>query len=89
VLDQRKATIGDERHSKKRPLSDAEARALLDSVDEVLLARGKSVRRAVPSELGVDDLRGPTGGFRAPMVKVGRRLLVGFHGETLRELLGG
>ena len=30
----------------------------------------------------LDDLRGPTGNFRAPILKVGRRLLVGFHEET-------
>jgi hypothetical protein len=36
----------------------------------------------------LDDLRGPTGNFRAPMVRIGRRLLVGFHEETLRKELG-
>jgi hypothetical protein len=69
-------------------MQDADARALLGSVDEVILARGKSVRRAKPSELTIDDLRGPTGGFRAPMLKVGKRLLVGFHADALKELLG-
>ena len=59
---------------------------LLNS-DSVTLARGKSVRTLAAKEVHLDDLRGPTGGFRAPMLRVGRRLLVGWHEESLRDLL--
>ena len=76
------------RLSKKRPLTDAEARALLDTVDEVVIARGKSVRQLSAREVGLDDLRGPTGGFRAPMLRIGRRLHVGFHQASLDSALG-
>jgi hypothetical protein len=87
VLDRTKARIAAERPSKKEPLSDADARALLASVSEVVVAKGKSLRTLAAKDAGLDDLRGPTGSFRAPMVKVGRRLLVGFHEETLRDEL--
>ncbi len=80
--------IREERASKKSPMSDDDARALLASVDEVVLSRGKAQRRVKAKEATLDDLRGPTGGFRAPMVKVGKRLLVGFSKETLEETLG-
>jgi hypothetical protein len=87
VLDRSKADVRDERPSKTRPLSDADAKALLAEVDTVTLARGKSARTLPARETSLDDLRGPTGNFRAPMLRVGRRLLVGWHEDSLRELL--
>ncbi len=68
-------------------MSDADARALLAGVDTVTLARGKSARTLPAGEVSLGDLRGPTGNFRAPMIRVGRRLLVGWHEESLRSLL--
>jgi hypothetical protein len=87
VLDKSRSEVQDDRPSKSRPLSDADARALLRTVDAVTLARGKSARTLSARDVSLDDLRGPTGNFRAPMLRVGRRLLVGWHEETLRELL--
>jgi hypothetical protein len=87
VLDKSKTEIRTERPSKTRPLSDADAKALLAEVDSVTIARGKSARTLPARETALDDLRGPTGNFRAPIVRVGRRLLVGWHEESLRDLL--
>ena len=87
MLDRTKAGVASERPSKTRPFTDADVKTLLAEVDSVTLARGKSVRTLPAREVSPDDLRGPTGSFRAPMVQVGRRLLVGFHEETLRSLL--
>jgi len=87
VLDKSRSDVREERPSKSRPLSDADAKALLGTVDSVTLARGKSARTVPAREVSLDDLRGPTGNFRAPMLRVGRRLLVGWHEETLRGLL--
>lgn len=88
MLEDRKVEVAELRLSKKSPMTDAEARSLLATVDEVVLARGKAVRTVKASDLALDDLRGPTGGFRAPMLRVGRRLLVGFHQPTLESALG-
>jgi hypothetical protein len=88
VLDGRKADVGELRLSKKSPLTDVEARALLDTVDEVVIARGKSIRQLPAREVALDDLRGPTGGFRAPMLRIGRRLHVGFNQASLESALG-
>lgn len=68
-------------------MSDADARKLLDSVTEVVLARGKAIRRLSRREATLDDLRGPTGAFRAPMVRRGKKLLVGFNEAQLRNLI--
>jgi hypothetical protein len=86
VLDSRKTAVDEER-STRSPLSEAEVRALLAGVDEVVLARGKRAERRPAAEVKPADLRGPTGNFRAPMVRRGRVLLVGFHPETLADLL--
>jgi hypothetical protein len=88
VLDATKARIVTTRLSKSDPLSEKDVRALLKEVDEIVVAKGKSTRTLPAREATLDDLRGPTGNFRAPMVRIGRRLLVGFHEETLRKELG-
>lgn len=87
MLEKTNALVREERPSRSRPLSDADAKALLAGVDTVTLARGKSARTLPAREATLDDLRGPTGNFRAPIVRVGRRLLVGWHEDSLRELL--
>jgi len=87
VLEKSKSDVREERPSRSRPLTDADAKTLLKDVDVVTLARGKTARTLPAREVSLDDLRGPTGNFRAPMLRVGRRLLVGWHEESLRELL--
>jgi hypothetical protein len=87
VLERTKARVTEERSSKSAPLKDADVRSLLAAVDEVVIAKGKRAVSRAAREVGLDDLKGPTGNYRAPMVRVGRRLLVGFHPETLADLL--
>ena len=88
MLDVTKARIAATRLSKSDPLSEKDVRALLKEVDEIVVVKGKSARTLPVRQATLDDLRGPTGNFRAPMVRIGRRLLVGFHEETLRKELG-
>jgi hypothetical protein len=87
VLDGSQVAIAEERSSKRQPLSDDEARQLLGEVDTVVIARGKATRRQEATATSLDDLRGPTGGFRAPMLRRGRTLLVGFHPDAIGALL--
>jgi hypothetical protein len=88
VLDATKARVATTRLAKSNPMSEKDVRALLEEVDEIVVAKGKSARAVPARDATLDDLRGPTGNFRAPMVRIGRRLLVGFHEETLRKELG-
>jgi len=88
VLEKTKARVTEERSAKATPLKDADIRALLAAVDEVVIAKGKKAASRSAREVVLDDLRGPTGNYRAPMLRVGRRLLVGFHPEALADLLG-
>jgi hypothetical protein len=88
VLDATKARVAATRLAKKDPLSEKDVRGLLKEVDEVVIAKGKSARTVPAKGATLDDLRGPTGNFRAPMLRIGRRLLVGFHEESLLGELG-
>jgi arsenate reductase-like glutaredoxin family protein len=60
----------------------------------LIAARGKKVERvdletAKPDKATVERLMlGPTGNLRAPTLRVGRTLLVGFDEETYRRVLG-
>lgn len=87
VLDSHAVALAEERSAGRAPLGDADARALLGTVDTVIVAKGKSSRTLVASETALADLKGPTGGYRAPMVRKGRTLLVGFSEEALSRLL--
>ncbi len=87
MLQDARATVAETRQARSAPLTDAEARALLASVDEVVVAKGKGARTLRAREATPEDLKGPTGGFRAPILKAGRRLLVGFAPQALADFL--
>ena len=87
MLESRKTRVLEDRFSNKQPLTDAEARSLIKTVDRVLIARGSNVREQKSSETTLADLRGPSGKFRAPMVRKGATLLVGFSQEALQRIL--
>lgn len=85
MLRSRKVTVREER-SARNAMSEAEVKELIGSVDEVWIARGKKIEKCAATATKPDDLRGPTGNFRAPMLRRGRRLLVGFHAASVEEL---
>ena len=87
MLRDRSAQIRQERNSRKEPLSDKEARALIASVGNVIVAKGKKFEKLPASTAKIADLKGPTGNYRAPMLRKGKTLLVGFHAETLESLI--
>jgi len=67
---------------------------VLAKVDEIHVARGKRVThvdlrksRPAKSEL-LELLLGPTGNLRAPTLRKGRALLVGFDEATYKQVLG-
>jgi hypothetical protein len=87
VLASHGATVAEERSSRKDPLTDADAEALLAAVDTVIVARGKRVKIMTADEASAEDFKGPTGNYRAPMIRQGATLLVGFHAEALADLI--
>ena len=78
--------IATERSTTKEPLDDDDVRALLAGSDRVVIARGRSQREVTSDEAELDDLRGPSGKYRAPMLLSGGTLLVGFNADALNAL---
>jgi hypothetical protein len=80
--------------AKKVRFAEREALVLLEDVDEVWAAKGKKIvhfdlERDRPSRadlLGV--LLGPSGNLRAPTLRLGRTLVVGFDEATYAKLIG-
>jgi arsenate reductase-like glutaredoxin family protein len=74
----------------KRRLGPADARALLEEADEVYIAKGKKIERFALKGADLDEIAqrmlGPTGNLRAPTVRMGRKVVVGFDPETYGKL---
>jgi len=87
VLESSKLTPKQERSSRKEPFSDEDVKALLKGVREVRIARGRKVVVQPAKESSPDDLKGPTGNYRAPILQIGKTLLVGFNQDALEELV--
>ncbi len=87
-MDARGAVIAD-RTSASRKLGRADAEALLAGAETIYVARGRKQTELPASEPGAADLMlGPTGNLRAPVVRVGSTLIVGYHEEALNQVLG-
>ena len=83
----------EETNAKKAPLRGDRALEVLESMDEIYVSKGKNVvhidlKSARPSRAELLALLlGPTGNLRAPTLRVGRTLLVGFDEETYARVL--
>jgi arsenate reductase-like glutaredoxin family protein len=66
----------------------------LKDVDELYVAKGKKIvhvnlkREKPPRAELLTLLLGPTGNLRAPTLRKGRKLIVGFDEATYKSLLG-
>ncbi len=81
-------------NAKQDTHSEKQALELLKSVNEIYAAKGKKVvhvhmKRDKPSAEELKKLiLGPTGNLRAPTLRIGKTLFVGFHEETYENVLG-
>jgi hypothetical protein len=93
-LAKHKVTVAAQTDAKKATVKGGAALGVLKDVDEIYAAKGKRVvhvdlTRAKPPRaelLGL--LLGPTGNLRAPTLRKGRTLIVGFDDATYKRLLG-
>lgn len=71
-----------------------EAKKLLEGMTKLIAIKGKKVvafdlKKAPPDdETLFAHLIGPTGNMRAPVVKVGKTMVVGFNEDGYRDVLG-
>jgi arsenate reductase-like glutaredoxin family protein len=92
-LAKHKVSVAEQADAKKATIKGAAALGVLDGVDELYVARGKKVQH-VDLKQGRPDratllglLLGPTGNLRAPTLRKGKTLIVGFEEETYKKLL--
>jgi arsenate reductase-like glutaredoxin family protein len=80
--------------ARKERLGPEEAIKLTQSVAEIIAAKGKKVVRVhlakdKPSRVDLlAVLLGPSGNLRAPTLRKGKKLLVGFDAGAYSEVLG-
>jgi arsenate reductase-like glutaredoxin family protein len=80
--------------ARKAAVKAQEALALVRGVDELYAAKGTRVvhvdlRKDKPDEATLRGLLlGPTGNLRAPTIRRGRALIVGFDEATYRKVFG-
>ncbi len=78
----------------KAKLGSADALKLAAAVSTVIVAKGKKVvrfnmRKDPPSEVTLlGHMLGPTGNLRAPTIRKGKTLVVGFDEASYAALLG-
>ena len=74
-----------------RKLARKEAAALVKQASKVIVAKGRKVSEfaggKATSEV-VEAMLGPTGNLRAPTLRKGKTVLVGFHDEIFARVLG-
>ncbi len=79
--------------ARKTTLKEKEALALARDVDEIYVSKGKRVVHLDLTKTAPDRatllglLLGPTGNLRAPTLRKGRTLLVGFDEATYASVL--
>jgi len=80
--------------AKKQTIKKGQALDVLANVDQLYVAKGKRVlhvdlRKARPPKAALLELLlGPTGNLRAPTLRKGRTLIVGFDEKTYEQVLG-
>jgi arsenate reductase-like glutaredoxin family protein len=74
-------------------MGQKEALALAARVDDIYVAKGSKFQHINMKEHPSKDellclLLGPTGNLRAPAIKQGRKLFVGFNADAYKHLIG-
>ena len=86
--------MGERTDATKERKGRDEALALARSAERVVVARGKKVvtfdmKRSPPDDDTLAaHLLGPTGNLKAPTLRKGRTLLVGFSEDVYRQVFG-
>lgn len=64
---------------------------MLKAASRLYVAKGKKLDEfdvaKTPPKAAVDAMLGPTGNLRAPCLRVGKTILVGFNEDAYREVL--
>jgi hypothetical protein len=86
--------VAEQQDARKATMTRADALRLASQAKEIYAAKGKSVvhidlKKDQPDEATLAKLLlGPTGNLRAPTLRVGKTLIVGFDREMYERQLG-
>ena len=92
-LAKHKVSVAEQADAKKATIKGAAALDVLDGVDELYVAKGKKVQHVDLKQARPDRatllglLLGPTGNLRAPTLRKGKTLIVGFEEEMYKKVL--
>lgn len=87
-------TVKEEQNAKKATIGATDALALARTVNDIYAAKGKKVVHVNLKKDKPDDetlaklIVGPSGNLRAPTLRKGKTLVVGFHQETYETIFG-
>jgi len=93
-LQEHEIAVDSQDDARKTPIDEAQALRLVSEVDELYVTRGTKVihldlaRERPDDEALLGLLIGPSGKLRAPTLKVGRVMIVGFDLATYESLFG-
>ncbi len=74
-----------------RKLAKKEAASLAVQASKIIVAKGKKVTEFAGGKAGkdvVEAMLGPTGNLRAPTIRKGKTVLVGFNQEVFEKVFG-
>jgi arsenate reductase-like glutaredoxin family protein len=93
-LGQHHVTATETVDARRERYDEEDALKLLDDVEKLVAARGKStevldLKEDRPTkDVLLAHLLGPTGNLRAPTARVGKTLVVGFNEDAYKQVLG-
>lgn len=91
MLDDRNIAVRETVEARKVKIQKDQAWDMLRTADEIIVGRGGRFVVLRPSEAGrkdiLDQCLGRTGTLRAPVLKIGRRFLVGFNRDMYETCL--
>jgi len=92
VFDAKDISLKQVVEARKQKIEGDEAWKLLGSAEEVIVGRGKKFQVFRPDVDSREDILkvalGRTGNLRAPALKIGSRMVVGFNEDMYREYIG-
>lgn len=92
MFDRQEIRIAETVDAKKAKLADEQAWALLVQSREIVVGSGKKILVFTPSASNKQNILqhclGRTGNLRAPAVKVGNRIIIGYNDDMYQKYLG-
>ncbi len=91
MFEEKGITPGEVVEARKHKIADEDAWKLLSSAEEIVVGKGRKYHVFHPASDSRDDILknclGRTGNLRAPALKMGKRMIVGFNEDMYQKYL--